>query len=63
VDTARNERVLHRLLHAWFATGAAGPDLAPLNARVYSELFLTPASDPWLGLLPAATYSALEPAR
>jgi hypothetical protein len=30
-----------------------------LNKRVYSELFLTPASDPWLGLLPESTYSAL----
>jgi hypothetical protein len=62
-DTARNEGVLHPLLHAWFADGAAGPDLAALNVRVYAELFLTPASDPWLGLLPGGVYAALDPAR
>jgi methylglutaconyl-CoA hydratase len=28
---------------------------------VYAELFLTPSSDPWLGLLPAEAYAALEP--
>lgn len=62
-DTARDELQLHPRLHAWFAAGEAGPELQPLDARVYAELFLTPASDPWLGLLPAGTYAALEPAR
>jgi hypothetical protein len=59
LDSARNEYVLHRQIHEWFATGQAA-DLNLLNQRVYAELFLTPSSDPWLGLLPADTYSALE---
>ena len=28
--------------------------------RVYAELFLTPSSDPWLGLVPSDTYTALR---
>jgi hypothetical protein len=35
-------------------------NLDALNERVYTELFLTPSSDPWLGLMPADTYTALE---
>jgi hypothetical protein len=34
-------------------------DLATLNAWVYSTLFLTPASDPWLGLMPPSVYTGL----
>ena len=30
-----------------------------LNKRVYSDLFLMPRSDPWLGMVPDSTYSAL----
>jgi hypothetical protein len=26
---------------------------------VYAELFLTPSSDPWLGLVPEGAYTAL----
>ncbi|HEX8310895.1 MAG TPA: hypothetical protein VF614_06240, partial [Chthoniobacteraceae bacterium] len=59
-DTARNEFVLHARLHEWFATGTAPAALAELNEKVYTELFLTPSSDPWLGLAPADAYSALE---
>ncbi|HEY2952208.1 MAG TPA: hypothetical protein VGK40_06485 [Verrucomicrobiae bacterium] len=59
-DTVRNEYELHARLHEWFATGSAPQDLDRLNARVYAELFLTPDSDPWLGLAPPNAYSALE---
>lgn len=59
-DTVRNEYTLHRRIHEWFAEGEAGPDLHSLNERVYAEIFLTPASDPWLGLAPAEAYAALE---
>jgi hypothetical protein len=31
-----------------------------LNERVYAQLFLTPGSDPWLGLLSPDVYTALE---
>src|SRR5262249_40112454 len=50
VDTVRNEYELRRQLHEWFLAGAAR-DLEPLNEQVYAELFLTPRSDPWLGLM------------
>jgi hypothetical protein len=61
-DTALNEHVLHRRLHGWFADARVPFTLEALNARVYAELFLTPASDPWLGLFAPETYAALEPA-
>lgn len=60
LDTLRNEHEIHREIHGWFASGAAAPlDLAALNRRVYDELFLTPRSDPWLGLADPATYAGL----
>jgi hypothetical protein len=59
VDTVRNEYELRRQLHEWFAAGA-NRELEPLNERVYAELFLTPRSDPWLGLVPADSYTGLE---
>jgi hypothetical protein len=59
VDTVRNEYELHRQLHEWFVAGA-GRDLEALNERVYAELFLTPRSDRWLGLVPADAYTGLE---
>ncbi len=59
LDTVRNEYLLHRRVHEWFGGGPL-TDRASLVDRVYSELFLTPADDPWLGLLPADTYAALQ---
>ena len=45
----------------WFGQRLAETtDVNTLNKRVYAELFLTPDSDPWLGLVPADTYSALQ---
>jgi hypothetical protein len=35
-------------------------DVGAFNEKVYAELFLTPSSDPWLGLAPADAYTALE---
>lgn len=58
-DTVRNEYQLHRQIHEWLANNQSQP-VDQLNARVYAELFLTPDSDPWLGLLPADAYAALE---
>ncbi len=62
VDTVRNEYLFRRQILEWLATGGgqAAGDVYVLNERVYAELFLTPRRDPWLGLLPADTYSALE---
>lgn len=59
LDTVRNEYLLHRQIHHWFASGTAPADLEALNERVYAELFLTPSSDPWLGLMPKDVYTAL----
>jgi hypothetical protein len=58
-DTVRNEYELHRLLHEWFALGI-DRDLESLNDRVYTELFLTPRSDAWLGLVAPEVYTGLE---
>ena len=64
IDTVRNEYTFHRQIHAWLANGTlsdgkSANDVDALNERVYADLFLTPSSDPWLGLLPPDTYSAL----
>jgi hypothetical protein len=34
--------------------------LKNFNERVYAELFLTPSSDAWLGLVPPDTFSGLD---
>lgn len=60
LDTVRNEFVLHTRIHEWFANGGVPADLVVLNGRVYAELFLTPGSDPWLGLFPKDGYSGIE---
>ncbi|MEO0475967.1 MAG: hypothetical protein AAF085_08385 [Planctomycetota bacterium] len=60
LDTARNEHLLRRELCNWFIAAEGPIDFDQLNSRVYAELFLTPEEDPWLGLVPADTYSALD---
>lgn len=61
-DTAQNQFRFRRQILSWLieANQQQRPlDMTVLNRRVYDELFLTPASDPWLGLVPEDTYSAL----
>jgi hypothetical protein len=60
LDTVRNEYLMHTKLYAWLINDPSRKDIAQLNRKVYAELFLTPASDPWLGLFSADTYTALE---
>jgi hypothetical protein len=60
LDTIRNEYLLHSQLHAWLLSNRAVLDTEAFNERVYAELFLTPSSDPWLGLVQPNTYTALE---
>lgn len=60
LDTIRNEYLLHTQVHQWFIEGTNLLTLEPLNERVYTQLFLTPSSDPWLGLVPSEVYSAIE---
>jgi hypothetical protein len=60
-DTVQNEYTFHRQIHQWFAAGdAVVRGFDTFNERAYAELFLTPRSDPWLGLAPANAYSALD---
>lgn len=59
LDTVKNEYQFHRKIHQWLAASDYRPDVETLNERVYAELFLTPSSDPWLGLAPANVYTAL----
>jgi hypothetical protein len=60
LDTVRNEYLLHTKLHSWMSLAKNRENLDALNEKVYAELFLTPNSDPWLGLLSPETYTALE---
>ncbi len=59
LDDVRNQYLLHRVIHEWFIGGEVATH-ETLTERIYAELFLTPSSDPWLGLLPAETYAALD---
>ncbi len=63
-DSVRNEYIFHAQIHNWFANGEfLSPDtnsLADLNRRVYDQLFLTPATDPWLGLVNANIYTGIN---
>ncbi|CAN1209046.1 hypothetical protein TUMEXPCC7403_02400 [Tumidithrix helvetica PCC 7403] len=59
-DTVRNEYLFHAQIHDWFANGTSTRNLQALNQRVYAELFLTPASDPWLGLVPTNVYTGIS---
>jgi hypothetical protein len=60
LDTIRNEYRLHTRIHDWFAQNAADADVEVLNEKVYDQLFLTPSSDPWLGLVSDDAYTALQ---
>jgi len=60
-DTVRNEYLLHSTIHDWLAASRVVPDLAAFNENVYSQIFLTPSSDPWLGLAPEKIYAVLTP--
>ncbi|MFK7929136.1 MAG: hypothetical protein AB8H79_13165 [Myxococcota bacterium] len=57
-DTARNQYMLRPKIQSWFASGEV-TDLRALNRRVYDEVFATPATDPWLGMLDVDAYSGL----
>jgi hypothetical protein len=57
-DSLFNELGLHHRIHGWFANGEAPISLEGLTTKVYTELFLTPATDPWLGMAPA-TFTGL----
>jgi hypothetical protein len=59
-DTARNEYDFHLRIHQWLAGATGTSSFDGFNTRVYAELFLTPKSDPWLGLLADESFSAVD---
>jgi hypothetical protein len=60
LDTVRNEYELHSQLYQWLIKDSGTLTIKALNDKVYAELFLTPSSNPWLGLLPSDSYSAID---
>ncbi|HSS22675.1 MAG TPA: hypothetical protein VLL54_21565 [Pyrinomonadaceae bacterium] len=59
LDTVRNDYLMHTKLYAWLLTNR-NLNVEILNRKVYAELFLTPATDPWLGLYSPDVYTAIE---
>ncbi len=57
-DEQINEETLRPQLHRWLYGGVS--DLETLNRLVYDELFLSPSSDPWMGLVSEETFTAIE---
>ena len=60
LDTVRNEYLMHTKLYTWIIKDPVRDDVEKLNEQVYAKLFLTPNSDPWLGLFSADVYTALD---
>jgi hypothetical protein len=60
LDTVKNEYELHTKLYEWLAASGEPVALKAFNERVYADLFLTPSADPWLGMVPADTFAALD---
>lgn len=60
LDTVRNEYLMHTKLYTWLMNDPVRDDVEKLNEKVYESLFLTPGSDPWLGLFSAEVYTALD---
>ena len=60
LDSVRNEYLLHSKLYTWLMRDPARGDIEKLNDKVYAGLFLTPHSDPWLGLFSTDVYTALD---
>ena len=60
LDSVRNEYMLRPKLYPWLLVDASSSDLEKFNDKVYKDLFLTPGSDPWLGLLVPDAYTAID---
>lgn len=58
LDTIRNRYAMKAKLHDMLALWKL--DLDSFNDRVYTELFATPPSDPWLGLSPDNIFGAID---
>lgn len=60
LDTVRNEYMMRSKLHGMFVADFGAVNLETLNERVYARLFMTPRTDPWLGLYSPDIYTALD---
>jgi hypothetical protein len=60
LDTVRNEYRMHPRLLAWMTREQWRGDVDKFNEKVYAELFQTPRTDPWLGLLMPDSYTAID---
>lgn len=60
LDTVRNDYLMHTELYTWLINDPVRDDVEKLNEKVYAKLFLTPQSDPWLGLFSSEVYTALD---
>ncbi len=60
IDTVRNEYLFHTKIYEWLGENPFSADVEKFNEKVYTELFLTPRSDEWLGLYSSDIYSALD---
>ncbi len=59
-DTVFNLFALQTKIDDWFAAMSQSPDDQALTRQIYADAFLMPLSDPWLGLSPESTFTALE---
>jgi len=60
LDTVRNEYLMHAKLYTLLISDPVRDDVEKLNTKVYDSLFMTPQSDPWLGLFSTDLYTALD---
>ncbi len=60
LDTVRNEYMMHAEIYTWLMRDPARMDVEKFNEKVYAILFRTPQADPWLGLVSADVYTALD---
>jgi hypothetical protein len=51
---------MHSRLSLWLLQDPTRTDLEKFNEKVYAELFLTPRSDDWLGLLQRDVYVGID---
>lgn len=59
-DTVFNLYALQTKIDDWFADVQVPTDHQTMTNRIYSEVFLMPLDDPWLGLSPSDQYTALD---
>lgn len=60
LDTVRNEYMLRPKLYILLTADSLRGNLDGFNDHVYATLFMTPKSDPWLGLVSPDVYTAID---